>query len=394
MSRRALHGLDGRGRPSLHRLMTYDIAVIGGGIVGLSVAMQATEQFPRLRVVVLEKEAGVARHQSGHNSGVIHSGVYYKAGSLKARLCVAGAREMVEFCSRHGIPHKVCGKLIVATNSEEAARLDELLARGVANGLDSLRLLGREAMLEVEPHVGGVRALHVPSAGITDYAAVTAKYAEIAAGRGAEVKTGAGVVGFQRYSGAKSDGASDAVVVRTREGDFSARFVVNCAGLYSDRVARMAGDDPGMMIVPFRGEDYDLAVARAELVRGLIYPVAGADLSGAGPAVSISGSALHAANFWECGCGAECGTGVPAGRIPVDGFRFGRGAGSGEGCGISGDGAAGVEKWAGGVSAVAAEAGVCAVLPAVGAGGANGRYEAGRVGRAGAGGGGGRSARG
>ena len=257
--------------------MTYDIAVVGGGIVGLSFAMQATEQFPRLRVVVLEKEAGVARHQTGHNSGVIHSGVYYKAGSLKARLCVAGAREMVEFCSRHGIPHEVCGKLIVATNAEEAARLDELLARGVANGLEGLRLLGREAMLEIEPHVGGVRALQVPSTGITDYSAVTAKYAEIAVGHGAEVKTNAGVVGFDRSSDmksdAKSDGAGNAVVVRTRAGDFTARYVVNCAGLYSDRVARLAGDDPGMILVPFRGEYYDLAAARQELVRGLIYPV-------------------------------------------------------------------------------------------------------------------------
>ncbi len=257
--------------------MTYDIAVIGGGIVGLSFAMQATEQFPRLRLVVLEKEAGVARHQTGHNSGVIHSGVYYKAGSLKARLCVAGAREMVEFCSRHGIPHEVCGKLIVATDAEEAARLDDLLARGVANGLEGLRLLEREAMLEIEPHVGGVRALHVPSTGITDYSAVTAKYAEIAMGRGAEVKTNAGVVGFDRTSDVKSDAKSDvagaAVVVRTRAGDFSARYVVNCAGLYSDRVARIAGDDPQMLLVPFRGEYYDLAAARQSLVRGLIYPV-------------------------------------------------------------------------------------------------------------------------
>ncbi len=245
--------------------MTYDIAVIGGGIVGLSFAMQVGERFPRLRVVVLEKEAGVARHQTGHNSGVIHSGVYYKAGSLKARLCVAGAREMVEFCSRHGIPYEVCGKLIVATNAEETARLDVLLAQGVANGLEGLRLLERAPMLDIEPHVGGVRALLVPSTGITDYTAVTAKYAEIAAGRGAEVKTGAGVVGF--------DVSGNGVVVRTRAGEFSARYVVNCAGLYSDRLARMAGDDPGMMLVPFRGEYYDLAAARQELVRGLIYPV-------------------------------------------------------------------------------------------------------------------------
>jgi L-2-hydroxyglutarate oxidase LhgO len=253
--------------------MTYDIAVIGGGIVGLSFAMQATEIFPRIRIVVLEKESGVARHQTGHNSGVIHSGVYYKEGSLKARLCVAGAREMVEFCTRHGIPHEVCGKLIVATNSEEAARLEDLLARGVANGLEGLRLLAREAMLEIEPHAGGVRALHVPSTGITDYAAVTAKYAEIARQHGAEVRTGAEVVGFDRSGGTSGGTSGNAVVVRTRAGDFAARYVVNCAGLQSDRVARMAGDDPQMILVPFRGEYYDLAAARQSLVRGLIYPV-------------------------------------------------------------------------------------------------------------------------
>jgi len=256
------------GTPALHKthkLMTYDIAVIGGGIVGLSFAMQVSERFPRLRVVVLEKEAGVARHQTGHNSGVIHSGVYYKAGSLKARLCVAGAREMVEFCSRHGIPYEVCGKLIVATGPEETARLDVLLAQGVANGLEGLRLLERAAMLDIEPHVGGVRALLVPSTGITDYVAVTAKYAEIAEGHGVEVKTGAEVRGFSR--------SRDSVVVRTRAEDISARYVVNCAGLYSDRLARMAGDDPGIIIVPFRGEYYDLAAARQVLVRSLIYPV-------------------------------------------------------------------------------------------------------------------------
>jgi L-2-hydroxyglutarate oxidase LhgO len=243
----------------------YDIAVIGGGVVGLSFAMQACEQLPHLRVLILEKEDGVARHQTGHNSGVIHSGVYYKPGSLKARLCVQGAREMVEFCSRHGIAHEVCGKLIVATTAEEATRLEDLRACGVANGLAGLRLLGPEQMREIEPHVGGVRALQVPSTGITDYALVTAKYAEIAVGRGAELKTGAAVVGFKNSGGE--------VVVQTRAGDFAARYVVNCAGLYSDRVAQMAGCDPELMIVPLRGEYYDLAPARAELVRWLIYPV-------------------------------------------------------------------------------------------------------------------------
>jgi len=245
--------------------MNYDIAVVGGGIVGLSFAMQALEQFPQLRILVLEKEPGIARHQTGHNSGVIHSGVYYHAGSLKARLCVAGAREMVQFCSRHGIPHEVCGKLIVATNSEEVARLDDLLTRGTANGLAGLRILEREAMLEIEPHAGGLRALHVPSTGITNYAAVAAKYAEIATSRGTEIKTGAEVLGFAR--------SDRTVEIQTRAGDFSARCVVNCAGLYSDRLARLAGDDPGIMLVPFRGEYYDLAPARQSLVRALIYPV-------------------------------------------------------------------------------------------------------------------------
>ena len=244
---------------------TYDIAVIGAGVVGLSFAMQAAAQFPHLSILILEKEDGVARHQTGHNSGVIHSGVYYKPGSLKARLCVEGAREMVEFCSRYGIVHEVCGKLIVATTAEEAARLDDLRARGEANGLVGLRLLGQEAMREIEPHIGGVRALAVPSTGITDYALVTEKYADLAMASGAELKTHAGVVGFQNSNGA--------IAILTRAGDFLARYVVNCAGLFSDRIAQMAGCDPQLMIVPFRGEYYDLAPARAELVRGLIYPV-------------------------------------------------------------------------------------------------------------------------
>lgn len=243
----------------------YDIAVIGGGIVGMSFAMQAAQAFPDARIIVLEKEDGLARHQTGHNSGVIHSGVYYKVGSLKARLCVAGAREMVAFCAQHAIPYEVCGKLIVATTPEEASRLDDLRARGEANGLTGLDLLDASAMREIEPHVGGVRALKVPSTGITDYALVTAKYAEIATARGVEVKTGAGVV---RFANAPAE-----VVVRTKSGEYAAHYVVNCAGLYSDRIAQLAGHDPGMMVVPFRGEYYDLSPSRASMVRALIYPL-------------------------------------------------------------------------------------------------------------------------
>ena len=244
--------------------MTYDIAVIGGGVVGLSFAMQAAQRFPNKRVLVLEKESGVAQHQTGHNSGVIHSGVYYKPGSLKARLCVKGAREMVEFCQRHAIPHEACGKLIVATDSEEASRLDDLHARGVTNGLVGLRLLAAAEMQEFEPHVGGVRALLVPSTGITDYAMVTAKYAEIAQAHGAELKTSAEVRAFRS--------TNDQIVIQTRAGDFPSRYVVNCAGLFSDRIAQLAGHVPDLTIIPFRGEYYDLLDSRKALVRSLIYP--------------------------------------------------------------------------------------------------------------------------
>jgi (S)-2-hydroxyglutarate dehydrogenase len=244
---------------------SYEIAIVGGGIVGMSFAMQAAAAFPRSRLIVLEKEAGLARHQTGHNSGVIHSGVYYKPGSLKAKLCVAGAREMIQFCSKNDIPYETCGKLIVATNAAEAARLDLLLAGGEANGLREMRLLDHAAMREIEPHVGGVRALHVPSTGITDYSEVTEKYAAVARSNGVEIKIGAQVTGFT------SEGSD--VVVKTSAGDLVARFVVNCAGLYSDRIARMAGHEPGVMIIPFRGEYFDLAPLRTELVRGLIYPL-------------------------------------------------------------------------------------------------------------------------
>ena len=243
----------------------YDVIIIGGGAVGLGVALEITRRFPGKRLLLLEKEDRVARHQSGHNSGVIHSGVYYKPGSLKARLCVAGAAAMVEFCREHGIPHNVCGKVIVATQEDELPRLEELRKRGEANGLAGLRLIGPEELREIEPHATGLRALVVPSTGVTDYALVCEKYAALVAANGGTVRTNAPAIGIRRMP--------NEIAVETSQGTFSTSALINCAGLFSDRIARMAGDDPGIMIVPFRGEYYDLVPERASMVRALIYPV-------------------------------------------------------------------------------------------------------------------------
>ena len=244
---------------------SFDVVIIGGGVVGLGVGLEISRRFPRRRLLVLEKEDRVARHQSGHNSGVIHSGIYYKPGSLKARLCVAGAAAMVQFCREQGIPHQVCGKVIVATAEDELPRLDELRKRGEANGLIGLRMIGPEELREIEPHAAGLRAVIVPSTGITDYAVVCEKYAELISANGGMVKTSAAATRIRR--------SSNEIVVETTKGAFSAGALINCAGLYSDRISRMAGDDPGVMIVPFRGEYYDLTPERASLVKALIYPV-------------------------------------------------------------------------------------------------------------------------
>lgn len=243
----------------------YNVIVIGGGVVGLGVALEITRRFPHLRLLLLEKEDRVARHQSGHNSGVIHSGVYYKPGSMKARLCVAGAAAMVEFCREHGVPHNVCGKVIVATRAEELPRLAELRQRGEANGLTGLRLIGPEEVREIEPHAVGLQALVVPATGVTDYALVCEKYAQLISAGGGTILTSAAAAKITRLP--------NEIVVDTSRGAYSATSLINCAGLFSDRVSRMAGDDPGVMIVPFRGEYYDLRPERASLVRALIYPV-------------------------------------------------------------------------------------------------------------------------
>ncbi len=243
----------------------YNLIVIGGGVVGLAVALEITRRFPRLKLLLVEKEDRVARHQSGHNSGVIHSGVYYKPGSLKARLCVSGAAAMVEFCREHGIPHNVCGKVIVATREEELPRLEGIRQRGEANGLTGLRLIGPEQLRDIEPHVRGLQALVVPSTGVTDYALVCEKYAELITASGGTILTSAEALSIRR--------GPDEIAVETRRGAFVCAALIHCAGLHSDRISRMAGDDPGIVVVPFRGEYYDLVPERASLVRALIYPV-------------------------------------------------------------------------------------------------------------------------
>ncbi|MBI3896552.1 MAG: L-2-hydroxyglutarate oxidase [Acidobacteria bacterium] len=243
----------------------FDLVIIGGGIIGLAVALETGRRFPRWRLVVLEKEGRIAAHQTGHNSGVIHSGLYYKPGSLKAKTCVEGAAAMVAFCQEHSIPHQICGKVVVATGAEEIPALEELHRRGTANGVPNLCMIGPEELREIEPHSSGTRALRVPGTGITDYSAVARKFAELVAAQGGEVITYAKVLGI-RHQGEQT-------MVETTRGHFQTRRIINCAGLHSDRVAKRAGAPTDLQIVPFRGEYYEIAPERQRLVKGLIYPV-------------------------------------------------------------------------------------------------------------------------
>jgi L-2-hydroxyglutarate oxidase len=245
-------------------MKAFDAAVVGGGIVGLATA-RALALERGLRVVVLEAEDEIARHQTGHNSGVIHSGLYYKPGSLKARTCVAGRDALYRFCAEKGIRFERCGKLVVAVDERELPALDELERRGRANGLTGLRRLGPEEIREREPQVAGAAGLEVPATGIVDYVAVARALAADVRGRGGEVTTGARVMCVRANSGG--------LAVETAAGAVEARYLVNCAGLQCDRVARLCGVAPAVAIVPFRGEYYEVVPARRGLVRDLVYPV-------------------------------------------------------------------------------------------------------------------------
>lgn len=242
----------------------FKIAIIGGGIVGLATAYHLAPRWGK-SLIVLEAEDRMAAHQTGNNSGVIHSGLYYKPGSLKAKNCVDGREQLYRFCAEHGVACERCGKIVVATEPSELAALDELERRGNANGLIGIQRLTAEQLKEHEPHVNGTGGLFVPETGIADYVQVTQTYARLAAEQGASVRTEWQFTGCRRESGG--------LVLETNHGRVRTQNLIACGGLQADRVARLCGVDPGLRIVPFRGEYYQLAAGREHLVRNLIYPV-------------------------------------------------------------------------------------------------------------------------
>ncbi len=252
------------GSPSVETRQ-YDVAIVGGGIIGLSTAMQLLERSPDLSIAVIEKEEQLAQHQTGHNSGVIHSGIYYRPGSWKSTFCVGGKERLLAFCDENEIEYDPCGKVIVATDESELGRLDDLYERGTANGVPDLEMVGPERLAEIEPHTYGVRALWAPHTGIVDYVRVANAYAGKFQSAGGDIFTGAAVTGARQ--------TANGAALETQRGALQARHVVNCGGLYADRLAAMMGEQTDVRIIPFRGEYYKLAESSEGLVKGLIYPV-------------------------------------------------------------------------------------------------------------------------
>lgn len=243
----------------------YDIIVIGGGIIGLATAMQLTQGYPGYKIAVLEKESKLAQHQTGHNSGVIHAGIYYAPGSSKGNLCVSGGEMLIRFCDKHSIPYKICGKLIVATNQSQLQGLNELHRRGTANGARGLEVVGPEKLKELEPHAAGIKGIYSPNTGIVDFSAVTKAYAR------EMVETGGNI--FIKTKVLKITKRSGTLYIHTNNGEMKAKNLINCAGLYADRIARSMGANVDLRIVPFRGEYYSIRSSRSNLVNSLIYPV-------------------------------------------------------------------------------------------------------------------------
>ncbi|MFA8440119.1 L-2-hydroxyglutarate oxidase [Pueribacillus sp. YX66] len=242
----------------------YDLAIVGGGIVGLSTAMTVLRQFPHLKVVLIEKESDIAQHQTGRNSGVIHSGIYYKPGSLKARFAREGNKLMINFCETHGITYDMCGKVIVAVDENELKLMDNLYERGVQNGL-RVKKIGRSELNEIEPHVNGLGAIHVENCGIVDYSEVAKTFKKMIVDHGGEIRLSTTVEAIAE--------CNDGVTLDTNKGTIQACYMINCAGLHSDRIANMVGLETDMKIVPFRGEYYELVKEKEYLVNHLIYPV-------------------------------------------------------------------------------------------------------------------------
>ncbi len=245
--------------------VAYDVAIVGGGVIGLATARELLERHPLLKLAVLEKNAVLASQQTGHNSGVIHSGIYYKPGSLKAKLCVEGRRALLTYCERKHIPYKNVGKLIVATHERELPLLEQLYERGVANGIEHLEILDRAGIAEREPHCCGIKAIYSPLTGIVDYGVVARRYADDVLAAGGELETNTEVTGIERR------GSSN--ILRTRTHEVEARYVLTCGGLHSDRLAKMTGSRADPKIVPFRGDYMILKPEKRYLVKGNIYPV-------------------------------------------------------------------------------------------------------------------------
>jgi len=243
----------------------FDVTVIGGGIVGLATALQIQKSNPSLRILLVEKEKELARHQTGNNSGVIHSGLYYKPGSLKALNCIRGYHLLIDFCKKNEIPYDLCGKIVVATEKKELPLLQNLFVRGQQNGLENLKKLSKAELNEYEPHVTGLEGIFVPQTGIVDYTAVSLKYGEILQKNGATLKLG------ERVTGIQSKSAGQEVI--TDKATYTTKLIINCAGLYSDKIARLTVPDVKVKIIPFRGEYFKLKKEKEYLVKNLIYPV-------------------------------------------------------------------------------------------------------------------------